>query len=178
MKVILSVPDEGYSERTWWRLFWAYLMKVILNVPDEGCSERTWWRLFWAYLMNVILSVPDEGCSECTWWRLFWAYLMKVILSVPVEGYSERTWWRLFQKRTWWRLFQKRVARTKFDIFAFYFFTMIYTLWKESLINQFHQYQQNEQSPLVLTNWIQNDHDIWHCKSRSWLGTDIHMWRS
>ena len=34
MKVILSVPDEGYSERTWWRLFWAYLMKVILSVPD------------------------------------------------------------------------------------------------------------------------------------------------
>ena len=28
MKVILSVPDEGYSER--------YLMKVILSVPDEG----------------------------------------------------------------------------------------------------------------------------------------------
>jgi hypothetical protein len=77
---ILSVPDEGYLERTWWRLFWVYLMKVILSVPDEGYSERTWWRLFWAYLMKVILSV--------TWWRLFRAYLMKVILSV--------TWWRLF----------------------------------------------------------------------------------
>jgi hypothetical protein len=85
MKVILCVPDEGYSERTWWRLFWAYLMKVILSVPDEGYSERTWWRLFWAYLMKVILSVPDEGYSERTWWRLFWAYLMKVILSVPDE---------------------------------------------------------------------------------------------
>jgi hypothetical protein len=46
MKVILSVSDEGYSERTWWRLFWMYLMKVILSVPDE-----------------VILSVPDEGYS-------------------------------------------------------------------------------------------------------------------
>jgi hypothetical protein len=64
MKVILSVPDEGYSERTWWRLFWAYLMKVILSVPDEGYSERTWWRLFWAYLMKVILSVPDEDYSR------------------------------------------------------------------------------------------------------------------
>ena len=41
MKVILSVPDEGNSERTWWRLFWAYLMKVILSVPDEGNSEST-----------------------------------------------------------------------------------------------------------------------------------------
>ena len=47
MKAILSVPDEGYSERTWWRLFWSYLMKVILSVPDEGYS-----------------SVPDEGYSS------------------------------------------------------------------------------------------------------------------
>ena len=31
MKVILSVPDEGYS----------YLMKVIVSVPDEGYCERT-----------------------------------------------------------------------------------------------------------------------------------------
>jgi hypothetical protein len=76
MKVILSVPDEGYFERTWWRLFWAYLMKVILSVPDEGYFERTLWRFFWAYLMKVILSVPDEGYFERTWWRLFWAYLM------------------------------------------------------------------------------------------------------
>jgi hypothetical protein len=22
MKVILSIPDEGYSERAWWRLFY------------------------------------------------------------------------------------------------------------------------------------------------------------
>jgi hypothetical protein len=98
-------------ERTWWRLFWAYLMKAILSVPDEGYSERTWWRLFWAYLMKVILSVPDEGYSERTWWRLFWAYLMKAILSVPDEGYSERTWWRLFQKLAMY---------TKFDIYLFF----------------------------------------------------------
>ena len=79
MKVILSVPDEGYFEHTWWRLFWAYLMMVILSVPDEGYFECTWWRLFWAYLMKVILSIPDAGYFERTWWRLFWAYLMKVI---------------------------------------------------------------------------------------------------
>ena len=63
-------------------------MKVILSVPDEGYSECTLWKLFWVYLMKVILSVPDEGYSECTWRRLFWVYLMKVILSVPDEGYS------------------------------------------------------------------------------------------
>ena len=50
--MILSVPDEGYSnlydfERTWWRLLLIFMM----TVPDEGCSnlydfERTWWRLF------------------------------------------------------------------------------------------------------------------------------------
>jgi hypothetical protein len=33
MKVILSVPDEGYFER--------HLMKVIWSVPDEGYLERT-----------------------------------------------------------------------------------------------------------------------------------------
>ena len=27
MKVILIVPDEGYYDRTWWMLFWAYLRK-------------------------------------------------------------------------------------------------------------------------------------------------------
>ena len=53
-------------ERIWWRLFllfWAYLMKVIMSVSDEGYYERTWWRLFWAYLMKVNLSVSDEGYS-------------------------------------------------------------------------------------------------------------------
>jgi hypothetical protein len=91
---IFSVPDEGYFERTWWRLFWAYLMNVILSVPDEGYFERTRWRLFWA-----------------TWWMLFWAYLMKVILSVPDEGYFERTWWRLFQNR---------FVSSKFDIYVLF----------------------------------------------------------
>ena len=57
MKVILSVPDEGYSERTWWRLFWAYLMKVILSVPDEGYSERTRWRLFQERVVRIKLDI-------------------------------------------------------------------------------------------------------------------------
>ena len=60
----LSIPDEWYSERTWWWLFWTYLMMVILSVHDECYSERIWWWLFWAYLMNVILSVPDECYSR------------------------------------------------------------------------------------------------------------------
>jgi hypothetical protein len=93
MKVILSVPDERYSER----------------ICDEGYSESTLWRLFWEYMMKVILRVHDEGYSESTWWRLFWEYLMKVILRVHDEGYSESTWWRLFQKR---------VVCTKFDLYV------------------------------------------------------------
>ena len=32
MKVIMSIPDEGYYE---------YLMKVIMSVPDEGYYEHT-----------------------------------------------------------------------------------------------------------------------------------------
>jgi hypothetical protein len=37
MKVILSVPDEGYSER--------HMMKVILSV--------TWWRLFQKHVVRI-----------------------------------------------------------------------------------------------------------------------------
>ena len=36
----------------------------------------------------------------------------------------------------------------------------MFQLWKESLIcdgKQFHQYQQNEQSPLILIPWSQCD---------------------
>ena len=77
MKVILSIPEEGYSEHTWWRLFWAYLMKVILSIPDEGYSEHTWWRLFWAY-------VPDEGYSEHTWWMLFQKHVMHTQLDIYI----------------------------------------------------------------------------------------------
>ena len=45
MKVILSVPDEGYSERTF-----------ILSVPDEGYSERTWW---WFFQKRVVCTKFD-----------------------------------------------------------------------------------------------------------------------
>ena len=47
-------------------------------------------------------------------------------------------------------------------------------LWKESLNSddqQFHQYQQNEQSFLLFTYSTQKDHHIWRSKFRSWLGT-------
>ena len=64
--------------------FWAYLMKVILSIPDEGYFERTWWRLFWAYLMKVILSIPDEGYFECTWWRLFYTRVVHTKLDIYI----------------------------------------------------------------------------------------------
>ena len=55
-------------------------------------------------------------------------------------------------------------------------------IWKESLYSdghQFHQYQQNVKSPLILTELTEHktDHDIWRCKSRTWLGADRNMWR-
>jgi hypothetical protein len=77
MKVTLSVPDEGYFERTWWRLFWVYLMKVILSVPDEGYSERTWWRLFWAYLMKVI---PETRRAHYIWYLRFYSDIKKNVV--------------------------------------------------------------------------------------------------
>ena len=41
MKVILSIPDEGYSR----------------NVPDDGYSERTWWRLFQKLVVRTKLDI-------------------------------------------------------------------------------------------------------------------------
>ena len=79
-----------------WHLSNRHILKCLSF--QSVAFERTWWRLFWAYLTKVILNILDEGYSEHTWWRLFWAYLMKVILNIPDEGYSEHTWWRLFQK--------------------------------------------------------------------------------
>jgi hypothetical protein len=32
MKVILSVPDKGYSERTWWRLFQKRVMPTKFDI--------------------------------------------------------------------------------------------------------------------------------------------------
>jgi hypothetical protein len=59
-------------ERTWWRLFWAYLMKVILSVPDEGYFERTWWRLFKKHVMRTKFDT-------FSWLRFFWFWNLKII---------------------------------------------------------------------------------------------------
>jgi hypothetical protein len=48
MKVILSVPDEGYFER--------HLMKVILSVPDEGTLRITFIR----YAQNNLHQVRSK----------------------------------------------------------------------------------------------------------------------
>ena len=55
-------------------------------------------------------------------------------------------------------------------------------LWKESLNSdghQFHQYQQNEQSTLILSELTEHnkDHDIWRWKCMFWLGTGTTMWQ-
>ena len=43
-------------------------------------------------------------------------------------------------------------------------------LWEESLNNDGNQYQQNKQSPLILTEITEHkkDHDIWRWKSSYW----------
>jgi hypothetical protein len=56
----LSVPDEGYSRILSvpdGRLFWVYLMKVILSVPDEGYFECTWWRLFQKHIVHTNFDI-------------------------------------------------------------------------------------------------------------------------
>jgi hypothetical protein len=62
-------------ERSWWRLFWAFLMKVILSVPDEGYFEHSWWRLFWAFLMKVI----QETFNSHWVWYLRFFYLIGLL---------------------------------------------------------------------------------------------------
>jgi hypothetical protein len=32
MKVILSIPDEGYFERSWWRLFKKRLIRTEFDI--------------------------------------------------------------------------------------------------------------------------------------------------
>jgi hypothetical protein len=41
MKVILSVPDEGYSERTWWRLFQKRVVCAKLDIYVLITKTRT-----------------------------------------------------------------------------------------------------------------------------------------
>ena len=61
MKVILNVPDEGYSERTWWRLFWAYLMKVI---PETRSADYIWYLRVFFTLAYKILQENFEEIKE------------------------------------------------------------------------------------------------------------------
>jgi hypothetical protein len=74
----LSVPDEGYFECPWWRLFWASLMKVI---------ERPWWRLL-SIPDEGYFEVPDEGYFERPRWRLFQIRVMRTKLDIYVCYYS------------------------------------------------------------------------------------------
>jgi len=57
-----------------------------------------------------------------------------------------------------------------------------HSLWKESLNNygqQFHQYEHNEQSAVILTELTEykKDHDMWRGKSSPNFGQASTMWR-
>ena len=72
MKVILDFPIFwfwAYLTKViliFW--FWAYLTKVILSVPDEGYFERTWWRLFTQNKIFTCLSTMNYDMSR--YWYL------------------------------------------------------------------------------------------------------------
>ena len=51
MMVILSEPDEGYFERTWWRLFWAYLMKVA---PETLRLHYIWYIKYVFFILKKL----------------------------------------------------------------------------------------------------------------------------
>jgi hypothetical protein len=47
MKVILSVPDEGYSERTWWRLFQK---RVVCTNLDNYTTKKNFCNTYIFFL--------------------------------------------------------------------------------------------------------------------------------
>jgi hypothetical protein len=51
MKVILSVPDEGYSERTWWRLF-------------QKRTVRTKFDIYVCIMLNVAINQNVKLCTN------------------------------------------------------------------------------------------------------------------
>jgi hypothetical protein len=75
MKVILIVPDEGYSDRTRWRLFWSYLMKVILIVPDEGYSRNASWAL------SLVSMFLVEYLFNTFWFLFYWFLVVNATFS-------------------------------------------------------------------------------------------------
>ena len=115
-------------ERTWRKLFWAYLTKVILSVPDEGYSERTWWRLFqkhvvcttfyiYVFILRTSLNNFDmlsqhceipSGIVEIFRWFFFQSC---DVLSVPNEVYSRNASWELILISTF--LFQCKIYNNK-----------------------------------------------------------------
>jgi hypothetical protein len=106
MKVILSIHNEGYSEHTWWRLFWAYMMKVILSIHDEGYSEHTWWRLFQKNFVRtkldiyVCITIPLPISmfvllSPFRYLCLYYYHPALNMISKIGDGYYTYTWGRL-----------------------------------------------------------------------------------
>jgi hypothetical protein len=64
----------------------------------------------------IIISLHIYFLLYIQWCRLF-GYYSKTLLCYLAFQYFDI-------EHTWWRLFQKRVMRTKFDIYAFIFFTI------------------------------------------------------
>jgi hypothetical protein len=39
MKVIMNVPDDGYYERTWWRLFQKHIVRTKFHIYISEIKE-------------------------------------------------------------------------------------------------------------------------------------------
>ena len=51
--------------------------------------ERSWWRLFWVYLMKVILSIPDEGFFRNSSCALNYISMV-LFLDILVPGFTPK----------------------------------------------------------------------------------------
>jgi hypothetical protein len=71
MKVILSVPDEGYSECTWWRLFQKHVVCTLLNI----------------YIVIKHKIEIDQNTIQCL-------YFCRQVINVVFKSWE-------FEKRVW-----------------------------------------------------------------------------
>jgi hypothetical protein len=62
MKVILIVPDEGYSDRTWWRLFQKHVVRTKFDIYVLCCDEGS-MRSYYNGTRGIIYIQPLSAPS-------------------------------------------------------------------------------------------------------------------
>ena len=73
MKAILSVPDEGYFERTWWRLFQIGVVRtkfdiyVLFSLPNVSEAHPVCSLLTPCVLISELNKLRQNGDINSCW---------------------------------------------------------------------------------------------------------------